>query len=286
MIDPEKVEIKLNQKLIFLDIDGTLTAPGKNEPPESALTVIAQAQANGHKVFLCTGRNYNMLSPLLKYNFDGVIASSGGYVEVEGELIYDRPFTEAQKAQAMDILAKHKIFRTVECVDGSFTDDGLKDFLRDHSTEGENSELLRWREQLEASLGIRPMDEYEGQPIYKIVMMATSEADLMGAQAEFTPDFACCIQESSGGAIFNGELISSEYDKGQAVMRVCRYLNIPVEDTIGFGDSMNDLEMMETVGTGICMANGSEQLKAMADDICPAYDRDGIKTAFIKYDLI
>lgn len=40
-------------KLIFLDIDGTLTTPGSNVPPESALRAIRGAQAAGNKVFLC-----------------------------------------------------------------------------------------------------------------------------------------------------------------------------------------------------------------------------------------
>ena len=42
-------------KLIFLDIDGTLTTPGSNEPPQSALDAIKAAQKKGHKVFLCSG---------------------------------------------------------------------------------------------------------------------------------------------------------------------------------------------------------------------------------------
>ena len=64
----------MGKKLIFLDIDGTLTEPGKNVPPDSALEAIRRAQANGHKAVLCSGRNYGMLSPLLKYGFDGVIS--------------------------------------------------------------------------------------------------------------------------------------------------------------------------------------------------------------------
>ena len=45
----------MNSKLIFLDIDGTLTTPGSNIPPESALEAIRLAQRAGHKVFLCPG---------------------------------------------------------------------------------------------------------------------------------------------------------------------------------------------------------------------------------------
>ena len=40
----------MNGKLLFLDIDGTLTEPGYNTPPESALKAIKMAQKNGHKV--------------------------------------------------------------------------------------------------------------------------------------------------------------------------------------------------------------------------------------------
>ena len=81
---------KMEQKIIFLDIDGILTEPGKNVVPKSALWAIAQARNQGHYVFLCTGRSYGMLLPLLKllkYEFDGVIASAGGYIECCREVI-------------------------------------------------------------------------------------------------------------------------------------------------------------------------------------------------------
>ena len=78
----------MSPKLIFLDIDGTLTMPGSNEPPQSALEAVRAAQKKGNLVFLCSGRNPGMLQPLLKYGFDGVIACAGGYVTVGDELIY------------------------------------------------------------------------------------------------------------------------------------------------------------------------------------------------------
>ena len=81
----------MNRKLIFLDIDGTLTQPGCNVPPESALEVIREAQALGHRVFLCTGRNYDMLRPLLAYGFDGAVASGGGYVFCGDQVLFNCP---------------------------------------------------------------------------------------------------------------------------------------------------------------------------------------------------
>lgn len=39
----------MNSKLLFLDIDGTLTPPGRNDPPESAMEAIRAAQKAGHR---------------------------------------------------------------------------------------------------------------------------------------------------------------------------------------------------------------------------------------------
>lgn len=41
----------MERKIIFLDIDGTLTEPGSNEPPESAIRAVCQARKEGHYVF-------------------------------------------------------------------------------------------------------------------------------------------------------------------------------------------------------------------------------------------
>ncbi|MBD5541495.1 MAG: HAD family hydrolase [Lachnospiraceae bacterium] len=276
----------MEQKIIFLDIDGTLTEPGSNEPPESALWAIRQAQKEGHYVFLCTGRNYDMLKPLLKYGFDGIIASAGGYIEFRGTAIYDCPMTEEQRKLAMEALKENGVFRTVECMDGSYTDEGFKEFLRNNADEAGNSELLRWREQIEKELNIRPMKEYRDQPVYKIVIMSPSVERLTKPKEALAADFDFSIQDANGGGIINGELINRKFDKGRAVERVCDYLHIPVCNSVAFGDSINDREMMEKAGLSICMENGSGELKKLADDICPPVNQDGIKSAFLKHHLI
>lgn len=276
----------MNRKVIFLDIDGTLTEPGHNEPPASALRAIEQAREAGHYVFLCTGRNYDMLSPLLRYGFDGVAASSGGYIECRGEVIYDCPMTECQKQAAMEILERNGVFRTVECMDGSYTDEGFKDYLRSHAEEGGNSELLRWREQIEKSLHILPMREYRGQPAYKIVFMSPSQEALSEPQNVLAEDFEFCIQGEDPYGFVNGEVVNRKFNKGKAVEMVCEHLQIPVTDSIAIGDSMNDREMLETAGVSICMANGNAQLKELVDEICPSVQDDGIYAAFMKHHLI
>ena len=191
----------MNRKLIFLDIDGTLTQPGCNVPPESALEVIREAQALGHRVFLCTGRNYDMLRPLLSYGFDGAVASGGGYVFCGDQVLFDCPMTEEQKERALRLFAEGGVLRTIEARDASWCDEGMGEFLRQSS--GGNSELLRWREALEKDLGIRPMREYDGRPIYKVVFMCSEVSQLAQAIESLEQEFYFLVQDMAGADCLN-----------------------------------------------------------------------------------
>ena len=274
----------MNSKLIFLDIDGTLTSPGSNEPPESALEAIRAAQKAGHKVFLCSGRNYDMLKPLLRFDFDGAVASGGGYVFSGDRVLYDCPMTEEQKDKALRLFAEGGVLRTIEAKDASWCDEGMGEFLQQSS--GGNSELLRWREALEKDLGIRPMQEYDGRPIYKVVFMCSRPEQLEPAIRELEGEFYFLVQDLAGANCLNGELINRQFDKGSGIRRLCEALGYALEDTIGFGDSMNDLEMIQTVGTSVCMANGSPNLKKQSDLVCPAVEEDGLAWAFRELGLV
>lgn len=275
----------MKPKLIFLDIDGTLTSPGSNVPPDSALAAIREARANGHKVFLCTGRNHAMLSPLLDYGcFDGAVASGGGYVFCGENVLYDCPMSEQQKETALRLFKEQGVFRTIEARDAAYCDEGLADFLNEAS--GGNSELVRWRKALEKDLGIRPMREYDGRPLYKVIFMCSSVDQLAPAIEALEKEFYFLVQDVAAANCINGELINRKFDKGLGIRRMAEALDFPIEDTVGFGDSMNDLEMIETVGTSVCMANGSPQLKRKSDLVCPAVEEDGLAWGFRKLGLV
>ena len=99
-------------------------------------------------------------------------------------------------------------------------------------------------------------------------------------------EFYFCIQDTDACGIVNGELINKAFNKGTAVTRLCDYLHIAQEDTIAFGDSMNDLEMLQAAGLGVCMENGSPALKRAARLVCPAVTEDGIYKTFVQLKLI
>ena len=274
----------MNRKLIFLDIDGTLTPPGSNVPPESAVRAIKAAQAKGHKVFLCTGRNPSMLAPLLVYGFDGYVGSGGGYVVCGDEVLFDCPMTERQRVLGMELLKEGGAYRTVEAKDGTFGDRGMAELLS--RTSGGNSELVRWRKALEESLNIRPMEEYDGRPIYKIVFLCESTDQLTAAKAALEEEFEFLVQDMAAANCLNGELINRRFSKGSGVRLIMEALSAGREDTVGFGDSMNDLAMIEEVGTSVCMGGGSPALAALCSIVCPPVEEDGMAAAFEQLGLL
>lgn len=278
-------------KLIFLDIDGTLTKPGENTPPASAVDAIAKARQNGHKVFLCTGRNPDMLKPLLRYQFDGYISCAGGYVAVGedySEVLYDHPMTDSQRDTALTALHNQGVFCTIEAYGGSWGDENLGDFL---SSQGEgNSELERWRKALAGNLGIKPMKDYDGSPIYKVVIMCQKMEQLDEAKSALGDGFSFVVQDvkigGSSSTCINGEIMDKAFNKGLGVRLIAEKFGVPISETIGFGDSMNDLEMIQTVGYSVCMANGSEKLKSLSDKVCPSVSDDGLAKAFAELKLV
>ncbi len=274
----------MKKKLIFLDIDGTLTPAGSNTPPESAMRAVKRAQALGHKVFLCTGRNPAMLSPVLALGFDGAVAGAGGYVFAGEEVLFDCPMTAEQLETGMRLLRENGVFRTIEAKDATWGDEDLGEFLA-QAGEG-NSELVRWRKALAEQLNILPMREYDGRPVYKIVFMCKTASQLEPARQALEKDFNFVVQDVAAYQCLNGELINRRFDKGRGVRIVAEHFGLPLEDTIGFGDSMNDLEMIQTVGCSVCMDNGSPKLKEISDLVCPAVEDDGLYWGFEKLGLI
>lgn len=274
------------RRLIFLDIDGTLTEGGTNDPPASALEAVRQARAGGHLVALCSGRNLGMLSPVFSYGFDGAVCSAGGYIFWGDKVLYDCPMTEEQRVRVMDVFARNRVARVAETRDNSYVDQSFSRQAAGSAGEEDNSELIRWRRRLEENLGALPMDAYDGAPLYKLVFMCLDPAALEEPRRMLEAEFQFCIQGVNRFGLLNGELINRRFNKGAAIRRVCAHLGIPLADTVAFGDSMNDVEMLETAGLGVCMGNGSGELKKRAKAVCPPIGEDGLYRGFQQCGLI
>ena len=279
----------MEKKLVFLDIDGTLLPPGEMQVPQSALDALHKARANGHKLFLCTGRNLGMTRPLLRHGFDGYICSAGGYVACGEKVLVDIPMQPAQADGLRKVMGEHGIECTLETRDETYG--GVKmieRFAAHFPSDGtRNSEAERWKKMMEFGMTIRPIEDYNGDPVYKIVYIAGSMEDLAEPKRQYEDQFVFCenMMDPRAGVV-NGELINRKFNKGTGIKAICAHLGVPLRDTIGFGDSDNDLQMTDVVGISYCMANGSENLKKLCDRICPSVREDGIAKAFEELGLI
>ena len=279
----------MEKKLVFLDIDGTLLPPGEMQVPQSALDALHKARANGHKLFLCTGRNLGMTRPLLRHGFDGYICSAGGYVACGEKVLVDIPMQPAQADGLRKVLGEHGIECTLETRDETYG--GVKmieRFAAHFPSDGTlNSEAERWKRMMEFGMTIRPIEDYNGDPVYKIVYIAGSMEDLAEPKRQYADQFVFCENNVNPRVgVVNGELINRKFNKGTGIKAICAHLGVPLRDTIGFGDSDNDLQMTDVVGISYCMANGSENLKKLCDRICPSVQEDGIAKAFEELGLI
>ncbi|MDO5122108.1 MAG: HAD hydrolase family protein, partial [Erysipelotrichaceae bacterium] len=64
-------------KYLFFDVDRTLLDSRDLTVPESAETALRMAAANGHHLFLCTGRSVYSLKELKELPVEGIIFCNG-----------------------------------------------------------------------------------------------------------------------------------------------------------------------------------------------------------------
>ena len=63
------------------------------------------------------------------------------------------------------------------------------------------------------------------------------------------------------------EFVDPHVNKGMALEMYAERKGIPIEETIGFGDMDNDIDLIRSAGWGVCLVNGTEATKAVSDDV-------------------
>ena len=90
------------------------------------------------------------------------------------------------------------------------------------------------------------------------------------------PNYHFIVHEMFSQHSINGEIIKKGMDKGLAIKKVVETLHMIMEDTIAFGDSMNDYEMLQTVKYGYAMANAMPPVKEVAYQVIDSNENDGV----------
>lgn len=258
--------------LIFFDIDGTLWDEHMRIPDSTRLA-IGQLRENGHKCFLCSGRARGNIrsQELLSLGFDGIIAACGNYVEMDGTVLYDRLLPKEQVRRVVRLLE--------ECHMPVVLEGPRYHWISQEGFEEDPYVAYLFREMGETAI---PLEGYtEEIAINKFSADVLADTDYDRIRRELGEEFD--FLEHEGNVV---EFVPKGSSKATGIAWLCRQLHVKREDTYAVGDSINDLDMLEYVGHGIAMGNGTEPAKRAAEYITTDIHADGIYRAMRHYGLI
>lgn len=262
------------QKLIFLDIDGTLVDYDR-QIADSSIQAIKQAQQNGHKVFICSGRMYGIIDPYIRdIGFDGYVASAGANVIIDGKSIFHRTIPADKLMGAWQILKKHKAVFRFKGKDGicvgpweyeqyMTTPNGRRIFTKIPGIISDDVSMQNGTESGDYGMADVTVD----------VMQQEMDAQLDGF-------FTVVMASFDKPTPYFGEVTIKGITKGTGIAEIVRYLGADQADTIGIGDSTNDIDMLEYVATPVAMGNALPEVKQLASLITTDVKQDGIWHAF------
>ncbi len=72
------------------------------------------------------------------------------------------------------------------------------------------------------------------------------------------------------------DFMNKGVDKGTGIARLCAHLDVPTADAAAFGDTYNDIQMLEAVGHSYVVANAEEHMRAHARFLAPSNNDRGV----------
>lgn len=272
-------------RAVFLDVDGTYADYGV--VPEGHVQAVRAARAAGHRVLLCTGRPVSMLpDTILGAGFDGLVASAGAYVEVDGEVLVDRRFPADLAARTVAALDAHDAVYILEAQDALHVapeaEDRLRAIIEEHFRRAPEGQ----RKGSSAILGSVRVTPNRAAAAFAKVSVFEAPVPMQRIAEEIGPDIAVVANSIANEGRHAGELYQRGISKADGVAAVMAHFGIEREDTIAIGDGQNDLEMIEFAGVGIAIEGSAPELLALADRTAAPPHREGLVDAFTELGLI
>lgn len=255
-------------KILFFDIDGTLLDPATGAISPKTRETLRRLRENGKLVCIATGRPPASLPQFGDLEFDMLCTSNGCLCYTETETIFTSPIP---LESAKKIIANSAaIGRPVSvAVRDRLVANGIEQDLADYYTS--------------AGLVLTVAEDFDevcqNEDIYQI-MMGCREAD--------HPTIIRDVENVR--VVFSwyraADVISSYGGKGNGIRNILKHYQLDASQAVAFGDSFNDIDMLQAVGTGVAMGNAMDRLKAVADDVCGSVSEDGIYHYCLQHGLI
>jgi Cof subfamily protein (haloacid dehalogenase superfamily) len=256
--------------IVSFDVDMTLLDHKDWTIPDSAMEAIEQLREN-HTIVLATGRDMDSIFSTAirdRVKPDAIIHLNGTKVTVGDEIIYEHTFDKSLLKQILKYTEKtqYSVGTTVEDWDYYINPEGVR--AHDICLWGQSSRKFNDPYKL-LELNVRTM-AYMGD-----------ETGAKAMEEEF-PEIHVHMFADKKGA----DVVERKASKAVGLLRLCDYYKLPLSETIAFGDSMNDYDIIQAAGKGIAMGNAMEELKKAADYVTDPIDQDGIRNACLHFGLI
>jgi len=268
-------------KLLFLDLDGTLLNDDK-EINEGDMQAIDEMLKKGHKVIINSGRPlFSIMVLARKFNF----LREGFYLSAfNGGLIYEPVSGKRLKFDTLDEDTVRYMFdRAYEM--GIHCHTYIDDYV---VSERDTEELEFYTKRIKMpGMVVDDFSECTKGMCPKVILISL---DGRGKLEKYRDELKGFTEERGLYCTFSDarllEYANPKANKGEAIRFMCEHLSVDISDTVAAGDEENDLPMIITAGTGVCMKNGVESLKKHADYITENTNNEcGIKEIIYKFIL-
>jgi len=282
------------RRIAFLDVDGTLIDSGERIAP-STIEAVQTARANGHLVYVSTGRaEPEIYPPIRAIGFDGTISAGGGFATVGEELVVSRTMPEEAVARMVAFYERSGYDFYLQSYGEVHPSPGIygrfAQYLRADATSTANTRadvpVVAAAEQHPALRAFADVRPFTLVGIAKSVFVGTDHTAFDRVVEGLGDDFHVITGTIPHLGRGSGEVTLQGVNKGSTILQLLSRLGLDAADAIGIGDSSNDIEMLQVCGTGIAMGNASDEVKAVADEVTTAVLDDGVWNAFRRHGLI
>lgn len=249
-------------RLIAVDMDGTLLNTHKELPPR-AYEIIRLLHDNGVKFAAASGRQYYNLREVFAPVADDMIfiADNGGAVFEDGALISDSTITDKDwRAYAAAVEDVPTAFPVVCGVKKAYIKDLNPNFLKNVASYYRRFEAVEDFEDIDDDIiKIALYDERNAErDVYPLVKQYADEVKVKVSGDDWV------------------DINAPDCNKGEAIKKIQEKYGITPEQTMVFGDFLNDLEMMDQAKYSYAMKNAHPELKARAAYEAPYNDDNGV----------
>ena len=255
-------------RAIFFDIDRTLYDHRSDFVPSSTLAAIAALRARGIVPAIATGRGYAALPPRIAQ----LVASGEIALVVSSNGQYNRLGERVLSAHPLPVADIASLIRAFRARDWEYT------FVSEHHMAAGRSRGSSHRVLRGYPCYIVAPDYFREHAVHQMIVLApeAEEAALQAILADHGGRYRSVRSHASAV-----DLLHAEGSKARGIADACAALGFAPQETMAFGDGLNDVEMFAAVGCAVAMGDACDALKAVASHITGTLEEDGIARALL-----